>query len=550
MFKRVLILFCLVFATSAEEFLSQDYVDTTVTRAFYAFVAANKGAGGEYTQETAIRKAKQTVSMLRKKAETDPNKRYILWRISELESQILLEEEEVEIKNQYKRVQEINKLVNLFNKELDNKGEPSFGTLHAIHATMTSIDVNHANELADLINGHNRYISQELRSRMRQHLNSKNYSKAEKEYAYAIKNRRYLNISEYDLNFWGAKIQQKQTADYLKKNLGKQLSDLEDLARDNALSRARRSLEILTIEVSNASKHHDRSFVSRARTKVSTMGDKLVRIEDSLVAYNISLIKQGDTDPAIRYMNKTLRPAGVVPEKVAKVDRAIIAAGGERQLSGKTQAGVSKEMESFGFSGGIRDQAMRGLKEKIQRKKDSLRRFHDELEYAIDAHFESEHRAELKVFFKGEAKHTKMRNKADAEMHKIRRLLDTGKERKANKRYEKKKVMIQGYGTAKKQYFIRVKLNEYNGVNSSGDAELRRLLKIKQEESQAGREAKAEALVGEVYTALDARGSDAAYDLYYRNRDFLRENAYKSAYNTVRLYVIKEYNKEYRVYGK
>lgn len=543
----VLLLFCLSYSYG-EEFLSKDFIDTTINRAYYAFVAANRGAGGEFTQSSAIKKAKAVVSDLKEKAKTDPNYRYILWRLSELENQIALEEEELFVKSRMEAVAEINKIVASFNTELKQK-RPSFGALHAMHATMLNVDVSHANELADIINKHNRYMVQTLRSEMKALFARRNFVKAEEEYLYAVKNKKYLNLSSSDYKIWGQRIQAKKTADYLKKELDLRLSELESLARGFKIAKARRTLEVLQYEVDGAAKHLDSYFVNKSRTKMASTKEQLFNIEDSLVTYNLSLVKKGNTDPAVRYMKQVLVPAGVLPEKIAKVDRAILAFA-DHKVSDKTMKGISKEMKGFEGKRSGNLISMGGMKAKIQAKKDSIRQYQDNLEFAVDKHFRKTHKTELKAHAKQEAFETKMRTKADNFLLKMRSLIDMGKEPKADKMLAKKHDLLYRWGTAKKYYYIKTKLNAFNGKTNYSDPEIAYLLKVKEEQSEAGRQKRAEKLITDIYVALDEKSIADAYSIFYKNRQFLIDNAYDAAYSTVRLYVLKEYNKEFSVYVK
>ncbi|MDD5674816.1 MAG: hypothetical protein PHC61_11670, partial [Chitinivibrionales bacterium] len=76
-------------------YVQQSYVDSLVQDAFYGFneaAAASSQADAKQKKQEAIAGAKEVAHKLRALAQNDPNQKYILWRLSELEGQIYLEE--------------------------------------------------------------------------------------------------------------------------------------------------------------------------------------------------------------------------------------------------------------------------------------------------------------------------------------------------------------------------------------------------------------------------------------------------------------------------
>jgi len=190
----LLLILVSTFILTAQTYLSQESIDQTVQEAFYGFVEASRSVGTVGSQRSAIARAQETVAELKRIAEKDPNRRYIMWRVGELEQQIFLEQEELNLKDQYTRVTEINRLVALFNEELF-LARPNFGKLHALHKQVDAISVKHGNQFADNINQKNKVVSNNLQNDVENAFENGNYISVEEIYMYAIKNRKYLNIN-------------------------------------------------------------------------------------------------------------------------------------------------------------------------------------------------------------------------------------------------------------------------------------------------------------------------------------------------------------------
>ena len=184
-----------VHAEGNKPYLSQEYVDTMVQNAFYGFVEASEFGGTEMLQTRAIERAKKVAAELKMMARGDPNRRYVLWRVSELEQQIYYEEEELLLKKMYKNQKAVNILCNKFNEEVGKK-RPNFGNLIAIHSSMVNLNPRKADELAWLIEDRDRNISREVSFACERYLLFGAYDNAKKEFQYIKKNRKYLFIPD------------------------------------------------------------------------------------------------------------------------------------------------------------------------------------------------------------------------------------------------------------------------------------------------------------------------------------------------------------------
>ena len=71
--------------------------------------------------EDAISSAKQTAARLKSIARGNPNEKYILWKVGELESQIYLEESGMLLEKNQRRQKQVNDLVGPFNTEIGKR---------------------------------------------------------------------------------------------------------------------------------------------------------------------------------------------------------------------------------------------------------------------------------------------------------------------------------------------------------------------------------------------------------------------------------------------
>ena len=82
--------------------------------------------------EDAISSAKQIASRLKNLAKGDPNEKYVLWKVGELERQIHLEESGLVLEKSQNRQKLMNDLVGPFNAEIA-KRRPYFSVLSELH---------------------------------------------------------------------------------------------------------------------------------------------------------------------------------------------------------------------------------------------------------------------------------------------------------------------------------------------------------------------------------------------------------------------------------
>jgi hypothetical protein len=149
-----------------EKYLSQSYIDSSIGKAFYILTEANSMAGVGFRQKEAIDEARRIARNLKQMAKGDPNERYVLWKASELEAQLYLEEKDLVLQQLNKGKISVNQLISRYNLEV-GRVRPDFASLKRLHIQISQLDNIKANEMADSYNKRHRAISRNFCSPLR-----------------------------------------------------------------------------------------------------------------------------------------------------------------------------------------------------------------------------------------------------------------------------------------------------------------------------------------------------------------------------------------------
>ncbi|MCL1946938.1 MAG: hypothetical protein FWF51_07310 [Chitinivibrionia bacterium] len=522
------------------EFLSQDFIDTTIQSAYYGFVAASReSSGGGVSQSRAIQNAKSVVSELKKKAENDPNKRYILFRLSELEAQISLEEEEVRLKNMYAKVQKINELVEIFNKEV-LQPRPNFANLHTLYNRMSIVDVSKMNEFAGIINQKMKSVTATLKNSFSNNINSGDYKKAEVDYNYAIENLKYLEMGNREIEDWRKRIQAKKDADYLKENIDNRVAFINGIVRENRLSEAKRHIEVLNFDLKGASALLNQSFIASTRMKLDGLSASIDKREDSLIQYGYSLVTAKRYKEASAYLSNVLSPAGVDRVKAAGIDRAIIEAEGGNVKRADYKTSLSSEH----ISEETQTAMGAAMNARMKQKADSIRLANEAEELKAQKYFEKKNAADIKKFRSALSQQAKLQQKSDAFLEGVLQTYYSGKQDAAVKKFKAKQTECFMNATPKTYYDVKTRINTHTGASNYDDFELNEVMRRHKEQSPEAKQVKAEQLIGEIYERIERKQLTEAYRIYYLNKPLLSQFAYPEAYVSMRKALVKAYSKE------
>jgi hypothetical protein len=366
-------------------YLSQIYVDTMVQNAYYNFLAAGElSGGGEFKQTQAIAHAKNVSSILKELADGDPNRKYILWRVGELDQQIFLEEEELELKRHYRTQKAINELVKEFNPEI-GKSRPSFSNLSAIHERMLSLSWQKADEFNWLIDDRNKNISREVLYFCQKALDENNYDKAFQDFKYMRANRKYLKIPENKYRNIEYKMQAKSEADDMVKNLDKYSSEIKAIIAGTDLQEAKYSIAFLQYRLKQVRKLISQENYTKFTEKIDELSGNVTQKEDSLVNINIQLVNAGKPDAAIDFLDNVLRKHSVANKKLVMVDKAIMSMPQQKSL---VENNIDTELNNFNkTSSSSNTFDFNDVEQKAAEKADSIRAFNADQDRSDNTNF-------------------------------------------------------------------------------------------------------------------------------------------------------------------
>jgi hypothetical protein len=357
-------------SSSNIRYLSQNLIDTSIQRGFFLLNESADMAGVGFRHQRSIKEAKKIVHSLKQRAKGDPNEKYILWKVGELEAQIYLEESDLIWQQMQKRQLTINELVDKYNKEV-GKWRPDFATLYRIHKNMDQVDVNKANELADSYNQRKRAISREAVYFLEKALLEGNVEKARKEVGYCLRNQLYLDISQSKYKRLEDRVEGLLHAQEEKPHISQSVRTADMLLKHKKITEARKTLDSAQNKLNTIKKHlPQREAISITSTLKRAFG-RLGALEDSLVNVNITILRTQGVDAADKYLQSVLRVFGVSREKAASVDRMIISVNSPEDNAMRSEiAGL--ETEDNEEKSQVLDDIMFAAKKKAKEKMDSL----------------------------------------------------------------------------------------------------------------------------------------------------------------------------------
>jgi hypothetical protein len=328
----------------ADDYISKTYIDTTIQRAYYNLNAATDVAGMGPKMEEAISFAKQLVTRLKNIARGNPNEKYILWKVGELESQVYLEENGLLLEKENKRQKLVNDLIGPFNAEL-RKQRPSFSQLVKIHDQMNGLNPAKAFDMKASIDDRKKNISRAITNSIENAMADANYTVARQELAYLKDNQEYMGISLTGYSQIAAKVQAKLTLDNERQFINEYASTVEDLLEKSQLADARNACRLIDDRLDGIKdlllrKEYDKYFFRSKHLK-----DAIEHKEDSLVRVTLAILRDQGIIAAYEYCDDVLRKRGVLPEKVSSVDFAIL----ERAIANKKlqDTSVVKQLASM-----------------------------------------------------------------------------------------------------------------------------------------------------------------------------------------------------------
>lgn len=360
-----------IYSAPPSKYLSKENVDTTIMKGFFVLTEAASSAGVGFRQKDAIQTAKRLSRELREKAKGDPNERYILWKIGELEAQIRLEENDLLFQARQQNQISVNIYIAKYNVEV-GKSRPDFAIMKKIHVEIGELDMNKANELADSYNKRYKAISREAMFSIEKSVLSGDVKKAKEELGYCLRNKTFLGISDSKYSQMENRVNALENALIEKPLIESEINSAETAIGRFDLNSARTYISSAKYRLQAIYQNLPSEMSTILSSKIENVNKKMVRKEDSLVNVNMSLLSQKGIKAADDYLQKVLKPYGVSREKTAYVDSAILI------ISSPEKNKMADEIENISLSTEEEDHTFNDIREiarrKAQAKVDSMNR--------------------------------------------------------------------------------------------------------------------------------------------------------------------------------
>lgn len=373
-FPLILILLCAA-AASAQQYISQTYIDTSIQRAYYNLNAATDVSGMGMKLEDAIASAKQIAVRLKNIAAGNPNEKYILSKVNELEGQIYLEESGMLLEKNRKRQKQINDFVGRFNDEL-GKPRPDFSVLSSLYNQAMSIDRAKAYDFGVSLDNRKTNITREAAASFDKALSAGDFDNAWRELVYLKNNKDYLGISINQYSQLAAKIQAKITLGNEREFIARDADIVELLTNNHCFMEARNELEVVEDRVASIKSMARKVEWDKFYFRNKRLREALERKEDSLVRVDLVMLNDQGVIAASDFLEQRLKKCGVRPEKTAKIEFAIL----EKAMGGRKlqDTSVGKELTSASTvaaadTSSLVSDLMSAAKKKAQAKADSAK---------------------------------------------------------------------------------------------------------------------------------------------------------------------------------
>jgi hypothetical protein len=361
-------------AAEKRVYLSKDYVDSVVHQEFVSLNTAMNIPGADFKQKMAVEESRRIVQRLKAQAKGDPNCQYVLFRAGELEQQLVLEENDILLQKSRDLQKQKNAAIDTFNLELGKK-RPDFSNLSRLVARMDVLnDQNKSGEMRRSLAQRKTNVSRELMYRFEKILMNGDKDTVRIEFDYCSRNRTYLSIP--DVSFEKISQRIKLQAEAIRKKPGIEAAlrrGRECLGKNQirdawpSFNSARSTLDQIQGNLPLADWN---PLSGQARSLLAALNGK----EDSLVNVVVSLYQTKGEDPALLFIEKTLKKIGVSETKVAAASMYVLSHGAQLP---KRDSLINREIDALSsgrVAGEINiDDIRERARQKAKAKADSVR---------------------------------------------------------------------------------------------------------------------------------------------------------------------------------
>jgi hypothetical protein len=445
--------------SETQTFIDKAKIDSLVDNAFLTFSSITDPSSG-ITAENAIDHAKKIVIKLKKIAEFDANKKYILWKASEIEQQIFLEENGLMLEKQQWIVKQSNELIQRFNNE-NYSPHPSFDNLNNILKELYSVDSSKAFEMKKLILKRAENFTNIYPSMISTLIDKNMLDSARFELTYFLNNSKWLPVPvtttaslEAALLAHSSLPQEKSVieTDLMKLDSLLHKSKLKD-SRDLSRSIQFRLQKLKSLMIPLEWEKFNREYVRLDR--------KIDLKEDSLISIVFSRLRsKGPVEAG--YFLDTIRSGGVTEEKIAAADRTILDKIIAQKKPDTVRIFTSSLSEDSSDSKPVFTELVLEAKKRSKAKQDSINALKEENIHLTQ--IEEVKRDRLRVAFEAQKKRSEekaqMQNQqVQQDLFEIYHLLELKKVKEANQKFGKSNILLKQYLTKEEFDSLLVKLN-------------------------------------------------------------------------------------------
>jgi len=532
-----------------KSYLNQEMIDTSIQRGFILLNESADIAGVGFRHQRSIVEAKKIVRSLKEKARGDPNSKYILWKVGELEAQIYLEESDLVMQQMQQRQLTINELVDKYNKEV-GKWRPDFGTLYRIHKSMESVDGTKANELADSYNKRKRALSREVVYFIEKALLAGNMDSARKELGYCLRNQLYLDVPPTTYKRLEDRVEGLFDAQAEQPLINAAVASANRLLGRRNIAEARRTLDTALNRLSAIKANLPQREAIAASSSLRRVSERMKSIEDSLVNVNVSILRSKGVEAADKYLQTVLRPLGVSHDKAASVDRMIISCKTE-ESEGRPSAIDGLDNDEGGASP-VLDDIMLAAKKKAQDKKDSLQAIENSRLWQ-EQRDRNRQDSIAAIALRAEAAARRAgKQRADSIIMAVYALIEQGGLDAARRLHAKEQSFFFQYMQPDEIAMLRTAIDQFASVIPVQKSEVTYLTPVEKKMErarssdtvnatlQANLNRAQEEILG-IYTMLEQNNIDRAYRRFQRNRAPLQKYLSSEAFSMLELSVKQAY---------
>jgi hypothetical protein len=523
-----------------EKYLGKDYIDSTVLRAIFIINDAASIAGVGFRTKESLNEAWRIARKIRAEAKGDPNERYALWKVGELEWLIRLEERDLLLQKMREGQVTVNQIIADYNAEV-GKSRPDFKNLTRMHSRMLKYDTRQANAMASSINKRVRSMSIEAVLGLEKALLARNSKRVDKEFKYLLRNRPYLKISERKFDELESRasacVRARDELPVVKRETEKALA----LVRKKRLSEARTMLDFARYRLSDIRSYIYEKEASRLHVRINEVDRALHAVEDSLINVNLEILKNKGVAKANDYLQHVVRAKGVCRDKIARVDQTILAVASpssyRKSKAEKEIDDVASAAERTAARNDVMEEIAAKARKKARNKLDSIRK-----EEEKRARREEKRRDSIEAVARKAASEEYRKNKEHSLSiaSKVYDLIEKKRNRVAFDLFTTKNLQLKKYLSSDAYAMLESTVREAGDpkwatgsddifylepVNNGGSVAAKKL------ETPPGERGRAMAIITEIYEMLERNDNRGASQRFEEEKAFLARHLDKEAYN-------------------